>query len=283
MGSSGFLKNLFTQEKSSSPIPSTSKFIRIPRKPSIVLDPLGVVLSKRSRQEEDGVLEEGSEERHKWHRKPFRFEAMWVTDSGCRDTISQAWSCSPGGTAMYATTVKLKQCKQRLKAWSRDHFGHVQSSIKRTKEWLWRAEEDSVRSADKVRGIYVAEDEAEDVLIWPLSSSGSYSVRSAYRMLMEAENFVLPSSSSPLSERTIWKNIWKLKVPKKGLPFDLINEEVGKDISGGIGRVLEVDCKVIAADQARFLRIRVEFPLDKPIQKGALVLSPEAVRVQIAF
>ncbi|XP_065637926.1 uncharacterized protein LOC136071035 [Quercus suber] len=86
------------------------------------------------------------EERHKWHRKPFRFEAMWVTDSGCRDTISQAWSCSPGGTAMYATTVKLKQCKQRLKAWSRDHFGHVQSSIKRTKEWLWRAEEDSVRS-----------------------------------------------------------------------------------------------------------------------------------------
>ena len=47
MGSALFLKNLFTQEKSSSPTPSPSKFTRIPRKSSMVLDPLGVVLSKR--------------------------------------------------------------------------------------------------------------------------------------------------------------------------------------------------------------------------------------------
>nr|POE75834.1 hypothetical protein CFP56_05104 [Quercus suber] len=114
MGSALFLKKLFTQEKSSSPTPSPSKFTHIPRKSNMVLDPLGVVLSKRSRQEEDGVLEEGR----------------------CRDTISRAWSCSPDGTPMYATAMKLKQCKQRLKAWSRDHFGHVQSNIKRTKEWL---------------------------------------------------------------------------------------------------------------------------------------------------
>ena len=47
-------------------------------------------------------------ERHKWRKKPFRFEAMWVTDSECRDTISRAWSCSPSGTLMYATAMKLK-------------------------------------------------------------------------------------------------------------------------------------------------------------------------------
>ncbi|XP_050249322.1 uncharacterized protein LOC126696683 [Quercus robur] len=68
-----------------------------------------------------------------------------------------------------------------------------------------------------------------------------------------------------------------------GLPFDLINEEARKDIGGGIRRVLEVDCKAIATDQARFLRIRVELPLDKPIQRGAIVLSPKGVSVQIAF
>ena len=51
--------------------------------------------------------------------------------------------------------------------------------------------------------MYVGEDEVEDVLIWPLSSSGSYSVRSAYCMLMEAENSILPSSSSPLSMHSI--------------------------------------------------------------------------------
>ena len=44
-------------------------------------------------------------------------------------------------------------------------------------------------------------------------------MRSAYRMLMEAENSVLPSSSSPLSEHTIWKKIWKLKVPRKVCHF----------------------------------------------------------------
>ena len=73
--------------------------------------------------------------------------------------------------------------------------------------------------AEKVRGIYVGEDEVEDVLIWPLPLSGSYSVQSAYHMLMEAENSILPSSSSPLSEHTIWKKIWKLKVPKKVCHF----------------------------------------------------------------
>ena len=65
----------------------------------------------------------------------------------------------------------------------------------------------------------MGEDEAEDVLIWPLSSSRSYSVRSAYRILMEADNSVLPSSSSPLSVHRIWKKIWKLKVPKKVCHF----------------------------------------------------------------
>nr|POF08383.1 hypothetical protein CFP56_74328 [Quercus suber] len=67
------------------------------------------------------------------------------------------------------------------------------------------------------------------------------------------------------------------------LPFDLINEDIGKDVGGGIGRVLEVDCKAIVVDQARFLRIQVELPLDKPIQRGAPMLSLEGVKVQIAF
>lgn len=53
-----------------------------------------------------------------------------------------------------------------------------------------------------------------------------------------------------------------------GLLFDLINEEVGWDIGREIGSVVEVDCKAFASDQARFLRIRVEVPLDKPLCRG---------------
>ena len=41
----------------------------------------------------------------------------------------------------------------------------------------------------------------------------------------------------------IWVQVW-------GLPFDLINEDAGKDIGKSIRRVLEVDCKAIASNQA---------------------------------
>lgn len=68
-----------------------------------------------------------------------------------------------------------------------------------------------------------------------------------------------------------------------GLPFDLINEEAGRDIRRGIGRVIEVDTKAFASDQARFLRVQVEMPLDKPIRRGAPVLSPEVEKVWVAF
>nr|POE68751.1 hypothetical protein CFP56_45355 [Quercus suber] len=59
----------------------------------------------------------------------------------------------------------------------------------------------------------------------------------------------------------IWVQVW-------GLPFDLINEEAGRDISSGIGQVVTVDYKAISSNQACFLRVRVEMPLDKPIRRG---------------
>ena len=57
----------------------------------------------------------------------------------------------------------------------------------------------------------------------------------------------------------MWVQVW-------GLPFDLINEDVGRDIGSGLGRAVAVDSKALTADQARFLRIRVEIPLNKPLR-----------------
>ena len=87
-------------------------------------------------------------ENKKWRRKPFHFEAIWVTNFGCRDIITKAWDCTPNGTPMFATTKKLKRCKRMLKAWSWDHFGNVQKNIKKAKDWFWRVEEDSIRTGD---------------------------------------------------------------------------------------------------------------------------------------
>nr|XP_023885756.1 uncharacterized protein LOC111997857 [Quercus suber] len=74
----------------------------------------------------------------------------------------------------------------------------------------------------------------------------------------------------------MWVQVW-------GLPFDLTIEEDGHDIGQGLGRVIKVDCKGIKTDQARFLRIRVEVPLDRPLQRGGPIVSPEGNEAKVAF
>ena len=67
---------------------------------------------------------------------------------------------------------------------------------------------------------------------------------------------------------TIWVQVWDL-------PINLINEEAGWEIGKGLGHVYEVDNKTFLSDQARFIRIRVGIPLEKPIHRGGWVTNPE--------
>ena len=57
----------------------------------------------------------------------------------------------------------------------------------------------------------------------------------------------------------MWVQVW-------GLPFDLILEEASRDIGSGLGTVIEIDNKAFSSEQARFVRVRVEIPLDKPLR-----------------
>ena len=67
------------------------------------------------------------------------------------------------------------------------------------------------------------------------------------------------------------------------MPCDLINEEAGQDIGQGLGTFIDVDCKASKSNQARFLRVCVEIPLDKPLWRGGPVVSPEGDEVRVAF
>lgn len=76
---------------------------------------------------------------------------------------------------------------------------------------------------------------------------------------------VLQRSEKGMTTRTIqfrslpmWVQVWALS-------FDLINKEAGLDIGRGIGSVVEVDCKALALDQAQFLQIWVEIPIEQPL------------------
>ena len=50
--------------------------------------------------------------------------------------------------------------------------------------------------AELIKVILVNEGRVEDLLIWPLTLDGNYSVRSAYHMLMDEVSCEEPSTSS---------------------------------------------------------------------------------------
>ena len=54
---------------------------------------------------------DGNTEFQKWRRKPFRFEAMWISDLECKEVVKRAWDCAPNGTPMFVATTKLRRCK----------------------------------------------------------------------------------------------------------------------------------------------------------------------------
>ena len=58
---------------------------------------------------------------------------------------------------------------------------------------------------------------------------------------------------------------------------------MGKDIGSGLGRVLEVEYKAFAVDQAQFLRIQIELPLNKPLHRSGPIVSPEGDKALVAF
>uniref|UniRef100_A0A7N2LRC3 DUF4283 domain-containing protein n=1 Tax=Quercus lobata TaxID=97700 RepID=A0A7N2LRC3_QUELO len=84
------------------------------------------------------------------------------------------------------------------------------------------------------------------------------------------------ASKVTFTDCPLWVQVW-------GLPFDLFSEEVGQEIGKGLGKLVEVDWKGSNSDQARFLRIRAEIPLDKPLQRGSQIMSPKGDVVWVAF
>ncbi|KAK7833098.1 hypothetical protein CFP56_025846, partial [Quercus suber] len=54
-----------------------------------------------------------------------------------------------------------------------------------------------------------------DWLFWPKTSSGTYSVKSGYKLLREVDVVEAPGASDLSGNRDVWKQIWKLHVPNR--------------------------------------------------------------------
>ena len=75
---------------------------------------------------------------------------------------------------------------------------------------------------------------------------------------------------------SFWVQVW-------GLPFEHMTKEASRDIGGKIGRVIEVDKRSWQADQAKFMRVRVDLPIKKPLRRGGYVTNMDGERCWVSF
>ena len=86
-------------------------------------------------------------------RKLFRFESMWLTDEGCKDTIEDAWRGGRVGSQMPYLWQRLQSCRTRLKSWSNTHFGSVCRLLAEKRKQLSEAELLSMQGVDHLQVI----------------------------------------------------------------------------------------------------------------------------------
>ena len=86
----------------------------------------------------------------------------------------------------------------------------------------------------------------------------------------------LAASNISFTHAPFWVQVW-------GLPFEYMSEDARKDIGSRLGKVLEVDKRSLQVEQAKFMRIWVEIPIDKPLRKGGNITNAEGVRCSIIF
>lgn len=62
-----------------------------------------------------------------------------------------------------------------------------------------------------------------------------------------------------------------------------MSDEVGRELGNNIGKFIEVDWQTRQSDQAKFIRVRVDLQLDKPLRRGGKVASVEGEKYWVSF
>jgi hypothetical protein len=105
---------------------------------------------------------------------------------------------------------------------------------------------------------------------WVLEN-GPWSFDNNLLLLREWEKG-MSSRSLIFTHCPFWMQVW-------GLPFDLMSEATGEKIGSKLGRYVTGDPKLGLLEQAQFLRIRVEVPINKPLRRGGWLTSPEGEKI----
>ena len=69
--------------------------------------------------------------------------------------------------------------------------------------------------AQRIKVIPPCQTLQEDYIVWPRSKDGIYSMKTGYHVLEEIERREAVSGSNQATQRSFWKVIWKINIPKK--------------------------------------------------------------------
>ncbi|XP_030964467.1 uncharacterized protein LOC115985690 [Quercus lobata] len=84
-------------------------------------------------------------------KRPFRFEEMWLSNSGCGETVQAAWNNSSGAEGNREILTKIEKCGKDLDWWNRNVFGNVQQELVKKKKLLLQAENEAMISGINTR------------------------------------------------------------------------------------------------------------------------------------
>ena len=63
----------------------------------------------------------------------------------------------------------------------------------------------------------------------------------------------------------------------------MLFRSVGKDLGNSLGHYLEMDKRMWLTEQARFLRVRVDIPLNKSLRRGGNILNLDGEKTWVNF
>jgi len=86
-----------------------------------------------------------------------------------------------------------------------------------SREWNVESLENCVAPflIQKILAIPICRTNQDDILFWPRSKDGSYTVKTGYQLLCELEKAEDALSSNTASKKASWNHIWKLNIPNK--------------------------------------------------------------------
>ncbi|KAF9588252.1 hypothetical protein IFM89_008664 [Coptis chinensis] len=80
--------------------------------------------------------------------RPFRFEAMWLQDSGCSEQVRLAFNVDTVGSPSFTLYNKLKHCQQNLQWWNKHIFCQLENRFKDIQQELQGVQDSIIASAD---------------------------------------------------------------------------------------------------------------------------------------